>query len=93
MCNTRGFYRLRELYEADFHKLGIDGSGRVWVNVWDVFHSMSCRVGRGRQAAVDFMLCFGWGGIFRVFFFDLFCVRTHTACCKYEVTLPHLPHY
>ena len=33
------------------------------------------------------------GRIFRVFFFDLFFLRTHTACCKYEATLPHLPLY
>ena len=26
-----------------------------------------------------------------VFFFDFFFLRTHTACCKYEATLPHLP--
>ena len=25
-----------------------------------------------------------WGGFFRVFFFDFFFLRTHTACCKYE---------
>ena len=25
------------------------------------------------------------------FFFVLFFLRTHTACCKYEATLPHLP--
>ena len=29
----------------------------------------------------------------RVFFFDFFFLRTHTACCKYEVALPHLPLY
>ena len=28
---------------------------------------------------------------FRVFF-DFF-LRTHTACCKYEAALPHLPLY
>ena len=34
------------------------------------------------------------GGVdFSVFFFDLFFLRTHTACCKYEATLPHLPLY
>ena len=36
---------------------------------------------------------FGWGGFFRpfFFFFRFFFVRTHTACCKYEAALPHLP--
>ena len=38
-------------------------------------------------AAVNFVVCFGWGGFFRFFF------RTHTACCKYEAALPHLPLY
>ena len=28
---------------------------------------------------------------FRFFFLSLFCLRTHTACCKYDVGLPHLP--
>ena len=27
-------------------------------------------IGRGRRAAVDFVVCFGCGGFFRVFFFD-----------------------
>ena len=34
---------------------------------------------------------FGGADLF-VFFSDLFFLRTHTACCKYEVVLlPHLP--
>ena len=53
---------MRELYEADLHKPGIYGSGRVWANVWDVFPRMPSRVGRGRRAAVAFAVCFGWGG-------------------------------
>ena len=93
MCNIRRFYQLRELYEADFHKPGIYGSGRVWANAWDVFRRMPSRGGRGRWAAVDFLVCFGWGGIsffvfFRYFFFER---NAHgiTACCKYEAPLPH----
>ena len=81
-------YWLRELYEADFHKPGIYGSGRVWANAWDVFSRVPSRVGRGSRAAVDFVVYFGWGGFFRDFFF-LF-LRTHTAFCNYEATLPHL---
>ena len=37
MCNIRRFYCLRELFEADFHKSGVYGNGRVWANAWDVF--------------------------------------------------------
>ena len=36
--------------------------------------------------------CVFGGADFFVFFF-LFFVRTHTACCKYEAALPHLPLY
>ena len=57
---------------ADFHKPGIHGSGRAWANAWDVFRRAPCRVGHGRRVAVDYVVCFGWGGFFRVFlFFDL----------------------
>ena len=73
--------------EADFHKPGIyGGSARVWATACDVFCRAPSRVGRGRRAAVDFVVCFGWGGYFFVFFrFYLFVfLRTHTACCKYE---------
>ena len=72
MCNIRRFYWLRELYEADFRKPGIYGSGRVWANAWDVFCLPPSRGGRGRRAAVDFVVCFGCGGIFSRFFFRLF---------------------
>ena len=72
VCNIRHFYRLRELYEADFHKPGIYGSGRVGANSWHVFHRKPSRGGRGRRAAVDFVVCFGWGGFFSRFFFAFF---------------------
>ena len=62
MCSIRRFYGLRELYEADFHKLGIYGSGRVWANAWDVFRRAPSRSGRGRRAAADFVVCFRGGG-------------------------------
>ena len=49
-------------------KPGIYGIGTVWANAWDAFHRMPSRVARGRRAAVDFVVCFGWGGVlFRVF--------------------------
>ena len=69
VCNIRRFYLLREMYEADFHKPGIYGSGRVWANAWDMLRRAQSRVGRGRRAAVDFVVCSGWGGIFSHFFF------------------------
>ena len=54
---------------------------------------MPSRVARGRRAAVDFSLCvLGSGGFSRVFY-RLFFFRTHTACCKYEAALHHLPLY
>ena len=84
------------MYEADFHKPGIYGSGRVWANAWDVFGRAPSRVGRDRRAAVDFVVCFGWGGFFFFFFVRCFFLRTHTACCKLQVrghTLPHEPLY
>ena len=48
------------------------GIGRVWANAWDVFHRMPYRVARGGRDAVDFVLCLGWGGPFRDFFFRFF---------------------
>ena len=39
-------------------------------------HSMPSRVGRGRRAAVNFVVCFGWDGFFRFrFFFFFFLFR------------------
>ena len=56
----------------------------------------ACRleVVRGRRAAVDI-----FRGVFFsvwwdfVFFFPFSLLRTHTAYCKYEATLPHVPLY
>ena len=72
MCNIRPFYWLRQLYEADFHKPGIYGSGRVCANAWDVVFRALSRGGRGRRVAVDFVVCFGWGELFLDFFFSIF---------------------
>ena len=52
-----------------FHKPGIYGSGRVWVNAWDVFRRTPSRGGRSCRAAVDFWCVLGAAGI-RVFFFE-----------------------
>ena len=46
-----------------FHKPGIYGSGQVWANAWDVFRRTPSRGGGGRRAAMDFVVCFGCGGI------------------------------
>ena len=55
--------------EADLHKSGIyGGSARVWATACDVFRRAPSRVDRGRRAAADFVVCFGWGGYFSVFF-------------------------
>ena len=35
----------------------------------------------------------GAAGFLWFFFRFLFFLRTHTACCKYEAALPHLPLY
>ena len=52
------------------------------------------RGGRGRRAAVDV-----FRGVFVsvwwrfVCLFSISLLRTHTACCTYEATLPHVPLY
>ena len=79
--------------EADFHKSGIYGGVRVWANSWDVFHCTPSRCGRGRRAAVDIFRGVYWvrRDFFGVFFFRF--LRTHTAYCTYEDTLPRVPVY
>ena len=80
--------------ETDFNKPGIyGGSVRVWANPWDVFHRTPSRGGRGRLfAMIYFVVCFGCGGIFPCFSLRfIYVLRTHTAYCKYEDALPHLP--
>ena len=71
---------MRELYEADFHKPRIFAVERVWANASDVVFCAPSRDGRGRRAAVDLVVCFGWGN----FFLPLYLFRTYTACCMYE---------
>ena len=60
----------------------------------------TCCVARNHElVVVAGLLWISWcvsGGadFFSVFcFFDFFFLRTHTVCCKYEATLPHLPLY
>ena len=85
--------KLRELYEADFYKPGIYGSGRVWANAWDVSRRAPSRGGRSCRAAVDIVVCFERVDFLMFFFFSMYFLRTHTACSKYEASLPHLHLY
>ena len=68
----RQIARLRELYEADFHKLGIYGSVRVWANAWDVVSRTPSRGGRGRRAPMGFVVCVLGAAGFRFFLFLFF---------------------
>ena len=88
----RPFYhrQLRELYEADLHKPGIYGSGRVWANAWDVSRRAPSRGGRGRRAAVVSWCALGGMDFLLFLLFSIFFLRTHTAYSKYDATLPHL---
>ena len=77
MCNIRRLYGLRDLCEADFYKPGIDGSGRVRANAWDVFRRALYRYGRGCRAAVDIGV-FLVGRMFYGFFFrNFFSLNAH----------------
>ena len=91
MCNIHRFCWSGELYEVNFHKPGIYGSGRAWANVCDVFRRAPCRGGRGCWVAVDLVADFGEGRFFRVFFGGGDFLPKHTAICNYEAALPHLP--
>ena len=62
---------------------------RVWANAWDVLGRTPSRGGRGRRAAVGLfrgVFFFVFGGI-SCFFCSFSFLRTHTACCKYELPL------
>ena len=50
---------------------------RVWATAWDVFRRAPSRVGRGRRAAVDFVVWLGWGGFFSLLFFVFFSLNAH----------------
>ena len=81
--------QLRELYEADFQKPGIYGSQGVWANALGLFARAPSRGGRGRQAAVNIVVCLERGVFICVFFcvcVFFFLNQTHTDYYKYEVT-------
>ena len=63
----------------------------MWANASDVVHRTLSRGGRDHRAAVDFVVCFGCGGI-SCLFFRFYSSNAHGRL-KYEATLPHLPLY
>ena len=68
---------MRELYEADFHKPGIYGSGRVWANAWDVVFARRLEV-----VTVAGLLWLSWyvldgANFFLVFFSEFFSSNAH----------------
>ena len=58
----------------------------------------TCFVARRLEVVVVAAFC-GFRGVFWVrrdffvLFFPFFFLRTHTACCQYESSSPHLPLY
>ena len=69
--NPGSIVYVQELCEADSHKPGIHGSGRIWAKAWDVLRRTSSRGGRRRRAAVavDFVNVFRVRRDFVLFFF------------------------
>ena len=63
LCNIGRFYLLRKLYEADLTNPVSMEAGEYELT-WDMFRRVPSRGGRGPRAAVDFVVCFGWGGFF-----------------------------
>ena len=57
-----------------------------------MFRRAPSRGGRGRRVAVDFVVCFRWGGFFRVFFlrFIFFLERTQPAASMWPPCLIYL---
>ena len=62
------------------------------MNAWDVFRRAPSRGGRGRRAAVDSVVCFGWGGFFCLDFFSIcfFFKRTRPAASMTSPCLIYL---
>ena len=57
----------------------------------DVFRRAPPRGGCGRRAAVDFVVCFGWGGFFRVFFLDFFFFERTRPAASMRPQIPSQP--
>ena len=74
-----------------FTNPGSLGAGEYGLTRGVRFVAICYRGGSGRWADVGFVVCFRCGGIFFFFFRFCFSFRTHTTCCKYEDTSPHLP--
>ena len=75
MCKIRCVLLIARAVRGHFHTTGIYGNGRVWGNAWGVFRRAPSQGGRGRRAAVDFVVCFGWGGYFVILFSTLFSLN------------------
>ena len=86
----RDFYRLRELYGADFHNPeSVEAGEHGLYNACG-----TCFAARRLEVvAVAGLLWISWGVLGGTFFFFaiFFFHRTHTACCMYEAASPHLP--
>ena len=78
VCVTFVVFTDCKLHQTHFHKPGIHGSGRVWANAWDLFRSTPFRDDRGRRAAVDFVVCFGCGGVLLCCFSIFYVSFEHT---------------
>ena len=73
MTIARSHFRLRELYVADFLKLGAHRSGRSGANSWCLFRCTPSQVGRGRRS-----LWFRWPcGEISLFCASFLFLRTH----------------
>ena len=71
--------------------------GPIEAGEYELMHG-TCFVARRLEVvAVAELLWISWyvlgGADFFVLFFSFFFARTHTACCKDEAPLPHLPLY
>ena len=74
-------------HQNEYKRYG--GSVRVWATASDVFSRAPSRVGRVGRAAVDFVVCFEWGGFLSFFYRFYFFERTlptasaRPPCLKY----------
>ena len=92
MCTIRGSYFLRELYDPISTN---PGSTSMEADEYGLTRG-KCFVARRLEViAVAGLLWMSWCvfGAAGCRFFSFFFLRTHTACCKYEAALPHIPLY
>ena len=91
MCNIRRFYSTD--YESCTRPI-YSNPGSMEAGEYELTRGTRFVASRLEVVAVAELLwissCVFGGADFVVIFFFL---RTHTTCCKYEATLPHLPLY